>query len=39
MSRVFVDRYTTLAQAAMQLQGSYEWSTKTMTPHIHLKTT
>ena len=37
MSRVSVDRYMNLTQAAMQLQGSYERSTMTMTPPTPLK--
>jgi len=38
MSRVSVDRYITPALAAMQLQGSYERSTLTMTPQNSYKT-
>jgi len=37
MSRVFVYRYMNPTQAAMQLQGSYERSTMTVTPPTPLK--
>jgi len=37
MSRVSVDRYMKLTQAAMQLQGSYEQSTMIVTPPTPLK--
>jgi len=37
MTRVSVDRYMNLTQAAMQLQGSYERSTMTVTPPTPLK--